>query len=76
MIGWTDRGRSYDYHNLIFDVPWPGMPRQKNLDSPLSPIVKKKFDDSAVDKIQKRPVFSLIKHYPPEWFTKLAISSD
>lgn len=70
LIGWTDRGRSYDHHNLIFDVPWTGMPRQKNFDS--SPVaMKKNFDGSKSNESQRRPVFSTFTHYPPEWVKKL-----
>lgn len=31
LIGWNDPARSYDYYNLIFDVPYPGMPRKKRI---------------------------------------------
>ena len=31
LIGWNDPARSYDHYNLIFDVPYPGMPRKKRI---------------------------------------------
>uniref|UniRef100_A0A7S4IST2 Uncharacterized protein n=1 Tax=Odontella aurita TaxID=265563 RepID=A0A7S4IST2_9STRA len=31
LIGWNDPIHSYDFHNLIFDVPWPGMNRTKRI---------------------------------------------
>jgi hypothetical protein len=31
LVGWNDPARSYDFYNLIFDVPFSGMKRKKRL---------------------------------------------
>ena len=31
LIGWNDVNKSYDYHNLIFDVPYEGMKKRKRI---------------------------------------------
>jgi hypothetical protein len=76
LIGWSDRGRPYDHHNLIFDVPWRGMPREKesihNLGGEWNNAIKitKNRDLGQPSQLQ-RPIFSTIKHYPPPWALKL-----
>jgi hypothetical protein len=64
LIGWNDPSRSYDFHNVMFDVPWEGMPRKKNTQG----------DDRP--RTLSRPIFSIIKHYPPEWAKKLEDQRD
>ena len=75
LVGWNDPGRSYDYYNLIFDVPYPGMARKKRIkgntrdtnqiqdQSEYSVSVSERADRSTAHK----PIFSIIKHYPPPW---------
>ena len=70
LIGWKDPNkvsqkssdhpaRSYDNHNLIFDVPYEALHRSRNV----------AVNASGTDAVetQVRPIFSVIKHYPPEW---------
>jgi len=58
LIGWKDPYNSYDYHNLIFDVPWEGMPRQKA--SAKGGSAERK-DGVGPDR-RETPLFSIIKH--------------
>jgi hypothetical protein len=50
---------SYDDYNLIFDVPHEGMKRAKNVAS--SAIRSGEEQEGAT------PIFSIVKHWPPEW---------
>ena len=75
LVGWNDPGRSYDYYNLIFDVPYPGMTRKKRIkgntrdtnyiqdQSEYSVSASERADRSTA----RKPIFSIIKHYPPPW---------
>lgn len=64
LIGWKDPYNHYDYHNLIFDVPWEGLHREKYTDS------SAQVSDASAEPV-RRPIFSIIKHYPPKWMTEL-----
>jgi hypothetical protein len=75
LIGWNDPTHSYDYYNLIFDVPVPGMFRDKV-------IVGNTRNGAATIQDQlsllhrrqggrERPIFSIVAHYPPVWALKL-----
>lgn len=62
LIGWSDpNGQeekehlNYDKHNLIYDVPHEILHRSRNVAA-----------DHGGEK-KGRPIFSVIKHYPPEW---------
>ncbi|GKY95608.1 hypothetical protein MPSEU_000522100 [Mayamaea pseudoterrestris] len=77
LIGWSDPVHSFDYHNIIYDIPWDGMPRQRvevQLSGPSSPTMtrpatpEKPLSDF---KVPIKPVFSMVKYYPPVWKTKL-----
>lgn len=57
-----DLHRSYDDQNLIFDVPFDGMKRSRDEDI----TVSRQIPPAA----RLRPVFSIVKHYPPEWAKK------
>eukprot|EP00527_Entomoneis_sp_CCMP2396_P005983 CAMPEP_0198140732 /NCGR_PEP_ID=MMETSP1443-20131203/3854_1 /TAXON_ID=186043 /ORGANISM="Entomoneis sp., Strain CCMP2396" /LENGTH=982 /DNA_ID=CAMNT_0043803251 /DNA_START=336 /DNA_END=3284 /DNA_ORIENTATION=- len=87
LIGWTDEDNSYDYYNLMFDVPYDGMKRtrimKKNTrgkgqirdsvnykENSNSGGVKVGFNSVEVSD-NPRPIFSVIKHYPPPWLQKL-----
>eukprot|EP00804_Cyclotella_cryptica_P013338 CCRYP_005119-RB/>CCRYP_005119-RB protein AED:0.07 eAED:0.07 QI:209/1/1/1/0.77/0.7/10/1560/999 len=48
----------YDDYNLIFDVPYNGMKRQKNVES--STVRSSQQEGS-------RCIFSIVKQWPPEW---------
>lgn len=96
LIGWNDPSHSYDYYNLIFDVPWEGMPRKKiitentrtttqisaqeefhaNSQRFIKKQVKNGQETGLEVKASVRPIFSLIKHYPPEWAQKLQDDVD
>ncbi|KAL7559514.1 hypothetical protein ACA910_010325 [Epithemia clementina (nom. ined.)] len=93
LIGWADETRSYDYYNLLFDVPYEGMKRTERMDSNSR---KKKLasdskgsekktaqrghvsvGDNAVEvEPRRKPIFSVIKHYPPPWLQKILESDD
>jgi hypothetical protein len=59
LIGWMDENKSHDYYNLIFDQPYKGLKRQKDDYGP----------DAAAP--EGRPIYSVVKHYPPKWQLKL-----
>jgi len=74
LIGWHDPHRSYDEWNLIYDVPYEGMRRtrrrhDRDQGSPTAPPV------SSPQSVPKHPIFSLVKHYPPEWAKKKSKST-
>lgn len=67
LIGWKDPNiqkggdphRNYDDHNLMFDVPHETLHRSRNVAA----------DESTTSSIvgKTRPIFSVVKHYPPKW---------
>lgn len=67
LIGWkdpncqneVDEHRNYDNQNLIFDVPYVALHRSRNVT----------VDESNMPRRERkvRPIFSVVKHYPPEW---------
>jgi hypothetical protein len=59
LIGWNDENASHDYYNLIFDQPYKGLKRQRDDYGP----------DAAAP--EGRPIYSVVKHYPPKWQLKL-----
>jgi len=70
LIGWKDPNRNneidphrnYDNHNMIFDVPHETLHRSRNT----------ALDSSKPREERKgRPIFSVVKHYPPEWALRL-----
>lgn len=74
LLGWTDRGHTYDYHNLIFDVEWEGMPRQKKDESFVTNNRQREIISSIgqdPNQRKRRHVFSTINHYPPDWMKKI-----
>ena len=82
LIGWTDTSRSYDFYNLMFDVPFDGMKRTQRIDAntrgsaQISDHEAFKLSDKdpgegvEVEKPMKT-IFSVIKHYPPPWLQKI-----
>jgi hypothetical protein len=56
---------AYDDYNLIFDVPYEGMDRSKNTE---------RTEKSTSKKSQR--VFSIVKHWPPEWALKTKDDRD
>jgi len=78
LIGWNDPHRSYDFHNVLYDVPWPGMKRSRKINentrgmTHISQHTKYQKDNREegrdVDTLPgKSPIFSIVKHWPPEW---------
>lgn len=74
LIGWKDQNRTYDDWNLIYDVKYEGMKRRRTQDGDGA---EQGADNSGVDgvgerksHVPKHPIFSLCKHYPPEWYRK------
>lgn len=81
LIGWTDPTYSYDHHNVIFDVPWKGLKRRKIIDgmSIMDPSLQQEHktnlrnsnlqpDDKNATALELvKPIFSIVKHYPPDW---------
>ena len=92
LIGWNDPTRSYDYYNLMFDIPYEGMPRKKiiyentrnttrianqsEFFANSSHMIKQARKEAEDSHRQARPIFSIIKDYPPEWAKKLADTID
>lgn len=66
LIGWKDPNsqnnvdvhKSFDTHNLIFDVPHENLHRARYVSADHSKLREGEED---------RPIFSVVKHYPPEW---------
>lgn len=84
LIGWNDPHRSYDHHNLMFDVPWEGMPRKKMINENTRAIKQIAAHEGFQENSNRlsvktksgqvsavRPIFSVISHYPPEWVLQL-----
>eukprot|EP00566_Odontella_aurita_P015796 CAMPEP_0113596990 /NCGR_PEP_ID=MMETSP0015_2-20120614/40688_1 /TAXON_ID=2838 /ORGANISM="Odontella" /LENGTH=277 /DNA_ID=CAMNT_0000504657 /DNA_START=101 /DNA_END=934 /DNA_ORIENTATION=- /assembly_acc=CAM_ASM_000160 len=81
LIGWNDPHGSYDTHNLIFDVPWPGMKRRQKITentrntTNIAHHADYESHGGAGDhqneasglSAESRPIFSTVKHWPPEW---------
>jgi len=91
LIGWNDPSKSYDHYNLMFDVPWEGMPRKKvileNTRTTTRISSQDEFRQSSTHHLaagqngldvrsKHRPIFSIIKHYPAEWALRLHDEED
>ena len=92
LVGWTDSAKSYDYYNLMFDVPYEGMRRTERMNSNTRGKGQisdnKSYKKSEVEggvivgengvevEESRRPIFSVIKHYPPPWLQKILDSQD
>jgi hypothetical protein len=82
LIGWNDPAHSYDYHNLMFDVPWEGLPRKTKMDENTRTTTRIAAQDefqvgsTHATSSSPRPIFSIIKHYPPDWAWKLQDMQD
>jgi hypothetical protein len=73
LLGWVDPNHTYDRHNLIFDVPISGQRRRR-------PGTHASEEDKPYGKRKEtahgrsyRPIFSLVKHFPPEWRRRLNV---
>ena len=84
MIGWNDPARSYDYYNLIFDVPFQGMPRTKLIQGNTRNQDRDEYrqnsaiiDRTGANHVQEvKPIFSIVKHYPTKWEQLLKEAAD
>lgn len=79
LIGWNDQTHSYDYYNLIFDVPVEGMFRAKTLNANTrtgAATIQDQLPYTYRKNASQRPIFSIIAHYPPEWALKLRESKE
>jgi len=61
FIGWNDRFHSYDFHNLIYDVPYQGMKRSRRVKSNDSIDYSLKHQPEPNRLIT--PIFSYVKHW-------------
>lgn len=79
MIGWQDPNRDYDYFNLLFDVPFEGMPRKRKKDrseawDEVGGAGEDAIEQELDTKERSAPLFSIIKYYPPPW--KVALTKE
>lgn len=83
MIGWADTNNSYDYHNLIFDVPHKSLRRQKTTtddgqgfdNKEMFGFHRARYPGHELPKLDyANSIYSLVKHYPTKW--QRAIASD
>lgn len=76
LIGWNDKNHSYDRWNMIFDVKYDGMKRTNRIKGNTRNTGQ--INDQSeyagtpateTDRLlsTSRPIFSVIKHYPPSW---------
>lgn len=70
LLGFTDKDNSVDHHNMVFDVPYPGMHRTKRMspDQPAPPQSETPVADSQSE--DQQPIFGVVKHYPPPWYSE------
>ena len=79
FLSGTDRqdpDNTYDRHNLIFDIPWEGMPRtqrilRRNSNRNLGIVdpldLGRKMTGTTASVVSDRsPIFSIVRHYPME----------
>jgi len=84
LIGWNDEKHSYDRHNLIFDVPFLGLHRSKRVSSigPVSEaglkesLAGSEWESLPATESEQDPVFSIVRHYPPQWQRNLSLERD
>ena len=69
LIGWSNPSHSYDYFNLIFDIPHKSLRRTVAIDGDASGATGVQVNERAK---QERPIYSIIKHYPTKWQLELA----
>ena len=73
-MGFTDPDHNIDEHNMLFDVPYPGMHRPKRVGSGLghSPACHEGEADTNPTSVPSPEglVFGVVKHYPPDWWDR------
>ena len=72
LIGWKDPHGTYDDWNLIYDVKYKGMKRRRTQDGDGAEQSgdSSGYGESKASHVPERPIFSLCRHYPPEWYRK------
>lgn len=64
LIGWEAHTHTYDYYNLIYDVPYPGMKRDKIVDVENYELQKRTANKYSLSQNASKPIFSIVKHWP------------
>jgi hypothetical protein len=82
LVGWTDPLHSYDYYNLIFDMPHKSLRRTKIIEGNTRGATKIAAHDeysenttgniTASTRGKMRPIYSVVAHYPTKWQVELA----
>lgn len=88
LIGWNPPKKSYDYYNLIFDIPHKSIRRTaviedntrgtrtiaENQEYLLRASPEKTTEGFEVSESANyaRPIYSIIRHYPTKWQVALA----
>eukprot|EP00934_Nitzschia_sp_Nitz4_P003042 Nitzschia sp. Nitz4//scaffold174_size87051//32646//36062//NITZ4_005106-RA/size87051-snap-gene-0.111-mRNA-1//-1//CDS//3329538863//3032//frame0 len=82
LIGWNNPAHSYDYHNLIFEIPHKSLRRTVTLDdntrgtttiaSQLELLNSGRGYTVNEKAANERPIYSIVRHYPTAWQIMLA----
>eukprot|EP00591_Stephanopyxis_turris_P014023 CAMPEP_0195533256 /NCGR_PEP_ID=MMETSP0794_2-20130614/40124_1 /TAXON_ID=515487 /ORGANISM="Stephanopyxis turris, Strain CCMP 815" /LENGTH=273 /DNA_ID=CAMNT_0040665717 /DNA_START=565 /DNA_END=1386 /DNA_ORIENTATION=+ len=74
LVGWKDKSKSYDFYNIIYDIPYEGMKRTRNKNvtneeiKPYLGTQQIEIDNrEASTRTDTKPMFSIVKHWPPSW---------
>ena len=92
LIGWNNPAHSYDFYNLIYDVPHKSLRRTVTIEDntrgtatiaqheAYQEIEGENRATTGVEvtsrSAQLRPIYSIIKHYPTKWQIELAKNED
>jgi hypothetical protein len=75
LIGWSNSTNSYDFYNLIYDIPHKSLRRTKfieeNTENEKVNRTRSGFEVNARASYE-RPIYSIVKHYPTKWQVALA----
>ena len=81
LIGWNDPTRSYDYYNLIFDIPHESLRRKRMIEGNTRAVttladhedfeVRDSHRPHTARNGKNRPIYSVVSHYPTKWQMKL-----
>lgn len=87
LIGWNDASHSYDYYNLMFEIPHRSMRRTKRIEMNTRYVATiadaEEYQDVADSGTElgrrvmqagkrKKHLYSVVKHYPTTWQIDLA----
>jgi hypothetical protein len=77
LLGWVDPAHTYDRHNLIYDVPIAGQRKRRTVTQVSEKKKRKQGEGEGLAYNRSdRPIFSLVKHYPPEWQRRLKVERE